>query len=350
MIEFASSPFACTRSGWLLVRLSVILFSLGVLLASPVGYSQTVYSSKTYTGTNADLPQNDATGTPGNEQNSGAIIQLIPEKPEAVPIPPSETPKPTNNSNDSSTATPLNPMIAPSKPLIVVPATTANENVANKNQDEPSNKREMSAEESAFFAAVQSYRKGDYTAARQAFSDFHRQNPDDVRAVYYLAMTEAQLGNFKQAERSYKEVIRREPDGKISLLAREGLKALPTEATLDSPPRFPTENTAPTAHGNAATISSPLGNTSPSALGTPVPAGMSSQDWMMLQMMMSGAGNTNGMGGNSGGGNWGMMAPMMMMQPSANGGAPNIDPEVMKTILMNQMMQGFDLNPTKDKD
>lgn len=340
MTEFASLPFACTRPGWLLLRLSVILLCLGVLLAKPVGHGETVYSSKTYTGTDADLPNApDIGGSP----SFGTIIQLTPEKPESN-RPAENASQPGSPKPAAIPVTPLTPVITPSAPGSAPPATAPlAKSPPGKSQNEATTKREISSDESAFFAAVQSYRKGDYIAARQAFSDYHRQNSDDARAIYYLAMTEAQLGNFKQAERNYKEVIKREADSKLGSLAREGLKALPTEATLDSPPRFPTENTNTTMRGNGATDNTMMPGAA--AASPPVPAGMSAQDWMMMQMMMSGAGSGNG--GNNG--SWGAMAPMMMMQPSANGGAPNIDPEVMKTILMNQMMQNFDLN-SSDKD
>ena len=297
-------------------RLLTGLLLLGLLATGAITPAETVYSNKTpYENPVKDSVPN----TSSLETTAPEIIAAKPENPNMASKSPSE--------EQAEAPTPVDK--AKSAPI---PAT-----------------REMSTEDSAFFAAVQNYRKGDYTSAKQAFSELHRQDPNAVRVIYYLAMTEAQLGNFKQAERGYKEAIRREPDGKIGLLAREGLKALPTETTIDHPPRFPAASTSEPAHGITPTPSTGAGL--PVTTGTAaMPAGMSPQDWMMLQTMMSGAGNANEGGGN-GNNNWGMLAPMMMMQPSANGGPPSVDPEVMKTILMNQMMQGFDLNPSgKDRE
>lgn len=218
---------------------------------------------------------------------------------------------------------------------------------------------EMSAADSNVFAfGVQAYRQGDYVAADRTFSELHRQIPKDVRVTYYLAITAAQQGRIRQAERLYREVIQCEPGGDIAALAREGLKYLPPEQALDRPPRFSSPSESDQKEKREAdkevrkdvALSNGADRGGASVNGNPAgyaPGGMSPQDWMMLQMMMS--------SGNGGNNPLGSMMPWMMT-PSAPGGmsgsptgAPAVDPEVMKTMLMNQLMQGFDLGGNKEE-
>jgi hypothetical protein len=214
----------------------------------------------------------------------------------------------------------------------------------------------------AFTAGVQAYRRGDYPAADRVFGELHKQAPQEARVTYYLAITAAQQGRFQQAGRLYRDVIRQEPEGSIATLAREGLKYLPPEQALDQPPRFstPADNDKPEKSENNkdtqknGTSSNEADKTGASSVnGNPAayaPGGMSPQDWMMLQMMMN-----SGNGGNGGNAAWGMMAPWMMTPsapgtPGTPGSTPAIDPEVMKTMLMNQLMQGFDLGGSGKDD
>jgi hypothetical protein len=217
----------------------------------------------------------------------------------------------------------------------------------------------------AFTAGVQAYRRGDYPTADRVFGELHKQAPQDARVTYYLAITAAQQERFQQAGRLYRDVIRQEPEGSIAVLAREGLKYLPAEQALDHPPRFasPAEKDQKEKKGDDKEAkqegASPDGTdkTAASVNGNPAayaPGGLSPQDWMMLQMMMN-----SGNGGNGGNAAWGAAAPWMMMPSSPGapglpgslpGNAPAIDPEVMKTMLMNQLMQGFDLGGSGKDD
>jgi hypothetical protein len=214
----------------------------------------------------------------------------------------------------------------------------------------------------AFTTGVQAYRQGDYPAADRVFGELHKRAPQDARVTYYLAITAAQQGRFQQAGRLYREVIRQEPEGSVATLAREGLKYLPPEQALDYPPRFstPAANDKPEksekgkdTQKDGASSNEADKTAASSVNGNPAayaPGGMSPQEWMMLQMMMN-----SGNGGNGGNAAWGMMAPWMMTPsapgpPGTPGNTPAIDPEVMKTMLMNQLMQGFDLGGSGKDD
>lgn len=275
----------------------------------------------------------------------------------------------------------------------------------------PDRNNSSEAFEARFNEGVQAYRSGRYDNAYKIFSTLHRQQPETVKATYYLAMTEAQLGNFAQARTRYQEVLTLDPNGAIAALAREGLRYLPSESTLDRPPRFtqasppsgtPTHateepSTSPQRNSVKANTLPPMEaiddaeadvlpnpppssnaftpddsassqasenasdntlsardsikpsdlantNTTPSTPNT----GMSPQDLMMWQMMMS---QGNGMN-NSGGGNGMNMLPLLMMQQSGNGATPGsgVDPSIMSTMLMNQMMQNFSMGGDKNQE
>ncbi|HEY9687787.1 MAG TPA: tetratricopeptide repeat protein [Coleofasciculaceae cyanobacterium] len=202
-----------------------------------------------------------------------------------------------------------------------------------------------------FADGVKTYRDADYRAAKKSFARLHAEHPENSRITYYLAISEAQLGRFQQARALYQEIITLDPKSEAASLAREGLQYLPAEqAAMDLPPRFQEQKRNPAPEGDAVSSSPPAQKQAvaaqPQAAPSPM-ANMSPQDWMMLQMMM---------GGQGGGGN-GMnaMSPLMMMpqmgaDPSNPNGMGNIDPSVMSNLLMNQMMQNFSLDGSKDQD
>ncbi len=183
--------------------------------------------------------------------------------------------------------------------------------------------------EDPFMAAVQLYRSGQYAEAEKQFAGMHAAQPEDVRVTYYLAMTEAQLGRYQQARSLYQQVLLLDPQGEAAALAQQGLQYLPSDNPgLDMPPRFQVE--APAPAGQA-----PAPGTTQAAT---TPTGMSPQDMMMWQMMMSSMGSQNGSGG---------MNPWMMAMPGMQGG--QMDPSAMSTMLMNQMMSDFNFS-NDDRD
>jgi tetratricopeptide (TPR) repeat protein len=170
--------------------------------------------------------------------------------------------------------------------------------------------------------------------AEKYFQKMHAQQPEDSRATYYLAITQAQLGRFQKAKALYQEVLALDPNSESAKLAQEGLLYLPAETNLDSPPKFQksivTEQDKSIPENRASM---------PASVVTP---GMSPQDMMAWQMMMS------QMGGNQQQ-QQGGMNPLMYMMPQMTGdpNAPKIDPGVMSNMLMNQMMQNFSLDGNK---
>lgn len=181
--------------------------------------------------------------------------------------------------------------------------------------------------EDPFLQAVQAYRNGNYVEAQGMLNALHAARPEDTRVTYYLAITEAQLGRFRQARAHYEEVLVLAPNDEVAQLARQGLQYLPAESGLDLPPRFQADPAA------AASIPSQAYGAAQAA-----PNGMTAQDMMMWQAMMSSLGGNN----NANGG----MAPWMMM-PGMQGG--QMDPSVMSTMMMNQMMGDFNFDNGDDR-
>ena len=198
--------------------------------------------------------------------------------------------------------------------------------------------------------AIQLYRSGKFADAEGRFAQLHASQPEDSRITYYLAMTEAQLGRFEQARTHYNEVVLLDPNSQLGGLAAQGLKYLPASGgAFDPPPRFQA------ASGTEASGLTP-GNIN--GTGTALGA-MSPQDMMAMQMMMSqrGGGNqNNGMGGLGGlmamPGMNGMMPGMTgsadPSNPNANNPYAQMDPSVMGTMMMNQMMQNFNFTGGDD--
>lgn len=186
--------------------------------------------------------------------------------------------------------------------------------------------------------AVALYRKGQYAEAEKLLAGLHDKHPEDSKATYYLAITSAQLGRFDQARLLYNEVLTLDPNGEAARLAAAGLKYLPAEtAAIDLPPKFQAED--PTAAPVA-----------PVAPGTVQANGMSPQDMMMWQMMMSQMGGNGNNNNNGMGGGMPFMMPQMQGGQSANGAPMNMDPNVLSTMMMNQMMQNFDFSGDNNKD
>jgi tetratricopeptide (TPR) repeat protein len=147
-------------------------------------------------------------------------------------------------------------------------------------------------------SAIDAYRAGQYAQAESLL----KTAPDSPTATYYRALTQAQLGRYTEARRLYESVIRTAPQSPEAQLASEGLNYLPAQNELDLPPRFVQEP--------------------PAAAGfypQPAPA------------MMPGGGMMPGFGVYP---PWG----------GATGGMNPMDPNVMSTMMMNQMLQNFNFD------
>jgi len=221
---------------------------------------------------------------------------------------------------------------AENSPGLISP--NAPQKAVTQNTPEP---RASSADSPEFTQGVKAYREGDYISARRTFYALHRQHPEDSRATYYLAITEAQLGRFQTAKKLYEEILTLDPKGEAASHARNGLRYLPAETGLDLPPRFHTvETSAPASQAPSQAVGQ--GQTGLA------PQGMSQQDWLAWQMMMG----QTGMGGNNNNTGFGM-TPWMMPQAGGDPNSPNgYDPTAMSNMLMNQMLQNFSLEGNKD--
>jgi tetratricopeptide (TPR) repeat protein len=193
-----------------------------------------------------------------------------------------------------------------------------------------------------FESGVKAYRDGDYAQAVKTFEGLHRQAPENTKYTYYLAIAEAQLGRFQQARRHYSEIVTLEPNGETANLAKEGLKYLPPASNLDLPPRFSKQPQPSGGVGQAVqTAGDASGAGATGSQAASAPGGMSAQDLMAWQMLMG-----QGSGGNMGGNNpmGGFMPNMMTGMPNGANGMSGMDPNIMSTMLMNQMMQNMNLS------
>ncbi len=189
------------------------------------------------------------------------------------------------------------------------------------------------ADTPAYEQGVNAYRNGDYEKAYRQFKDVIKTTPERVEAHYYLGISAAQLGRFKEAREAYQNTIKLAPNSEAGQLATDGLSYLPNPDSLDVPPRIsvngnPAATQQATPQQPVAQNANPFGNMDPQA-------------FQMMMMMNSMA------GGGGGGGFNPMMIPMMqMMQGQAAGGADGqqrnmMSPEIIKSMMMNQMMQNF---------
>ncbi len=211
------------------------------------------------------------------------------------------------------------------------------------------------AEQTDFQAGVKAYREGNYAQARLTFQQLHQLHPEDSNSTYYLAISEAQLGRYRQAEKLYREILTLNPQSEAAKLAKEGLQYLPGEDTsanaLDQPPKFQAQQSTGTLQASQMPQATPhTATTAPQTAqtsATGLPTNVTPQDMMLWQMMMGQMGNGNNNGMNSSMMPWAMMP---QADPSNPAGGSNIDPNIMSTMLMNQMMQGFSLDGNTDKD
>lgn len=193
---------------------------------------------------------------------------------------------------------------------------------------------------------VQAYRQGDYLRAEEIFKAFTQQEPENMNGIYYLAITQAQLGHYPEAASLYQQVLDAAPQSRIAELAQKGLTSLPSSLeALDPPPQF---NASGSPSPQAPVHSTPQAMMSPASL--PNPALQQQMQWMQLMQMLSNPNNSqnNPMSGMTGG-----VSPWMFQndpsQMPGMGAASGMDPSMMSTMMMNQMMQNFDFGGN-DKD
>ncbi len=194
---------------------------------------------------------------------------------------------------------------------------------------------------------VSYYRNGQYDKSTKLFKDLAKSAPDNQEILYYYAISLAQMGKFKEARETYQTVIRVNPASEAAKLAGKGIEYLPPLDKLDSPPQFQAPQAAaqkPAAQPDPSNYvqSNVFPGVQPQQNAQPQQTPFGTMDPQMLQAMML----LGSMGGGGGGG--GGFNPMMMSLLQGQMGAgkpgeqrPGISPQVLSTMMMNQMMQDF---------
>ena len=228
--------------------------------------------------------------------------------------------------------------------------------------------------EGLFQEGVEEYRKGNSQECLAIMKNLEKKDPSNAYVEYYLAMSQAKLGNLDEAKEKYEKVILLNQDSQLVSYAKEGIKNIeqnqedkPSVKTkkeskfIDKPflkPETESKNSKNSASDEeiakaikvlreAGLLNVQVGvnasNPSQSALD---PTLLQQNSEMMQMNMLMGS-----MGGGSK--NSGMdMLPLLMMQQQqgANGGKSNISPEVIQMMMNNSMLDGLGSFDTNDKD
>lgn len=196
-------------------------------------------------------------------------------------------------------------------------------------------------------SGVEYYRNGDYDKALKCFKQLSKATPLSQEVLYYYAITLAQMGRFKEAKKTYEEVISIGPDTESSALARQGIDYLPIVDQLDMPPQFKkpivSQPESSKTDVNAEPVINGQNQDQLSANNSP-PGNMDSKT-MEMMLLMGSMGN-----GGMGGGFNPMIYSMMqnMTRKNIANGETNTEAsdsmfssDIIKTMMMNQMMQDF---------
>jgi tetratricopeptide (TPR) repeat protein len=229
----------------------------------------------------------------------------------------------------------------------------------------------------AFDAGVEKYRSGDVYECQDIMQHLKKKDPSNSYVIYYLAMSDARLGDFSGAKENYEQVIMLNQEPELVSYAKEGIRNIDNalskqgiqlkaekkkEKSADKPP---TNADAPVKTASvsgavsddevakaikvlkeAGLLNVQLGVGSGAAVNNPLPALQQNSDLMNMSMMMG------TMGGNSKSSGMDMLPFLMMQQQQGgNGAKSNISPEVIQMMMNNSMLDGlsnFDLD-NKDK-
>lgn len=75
-------------------------------------------------------------------------------------------------------------------------------------------------------SAIKAYKSGDYTQAYTKLQKIVKDEPNNALAMYYLAMTNVQLGNKQDAITLYQQVALLSPNGVLGSYAKKGQKCI----------------------------------------------------------------------------------------------------------------------------
>ena len=81
---------------------------------------------------------------------------------------------------------------------------------------------------SALASAIRLYKTGNYSQSYIAFNNIVKKDPSNAVAYYYLAMTSAQIGKKDEAVANYEKVISLSPNGQLGRYATKGKTCLET--------------------------------------------------------------------------------------------------------------------------
>ena len=91
-------------------------------------------------------------------------------------------------------------------------------------------------------AAIKLYKAGNYTSAYSSLQEIVKKDKGNALAVYYLAMTEVQLGKTEEAIKDYETVIKMSPNGVLGSYAKKGKKCVATPEKCHEPEAKPGDN------------------------------------------------------------------------------------------------------------
>lgn len=77
-------------------------------------------------------------------------------------------------------------------------------------------------------SAIRMYKAGNYSGCYTALNDIVKRDPSNPVAYYYLAMTSAQIGKKDEAIENYSKVINLSPNGRLGTYATKGKVCLET--------------------------------------------------------------------------------------------------------------------------
>jgi len=230
-----------------------------------------------------------------------------------------------------------------------------------------------------FQDGVDAYRKGDIQECCNTMNVLKKKDPTNAYVAYYLAMSNAKLGNLDAAKENYEAVIMLNQDPQLVSYAQEGIRNIENATgKKEEKKEFFKKDSSGTdklslkAQGNEkkANVSDEeiakaikvlrdagllnVNVTVGSAAVTPATAvtpsnGMDAatmlkqnSELMNLNMMMGSMGGSKSSGMD--------MLPFMMMQQNASGGKSNISPEVLQMMMNNSMLEGMSAFDTDNKD
>lgn len=90
--------------------------------------------------------------------------------------------------------------------------------------------------------AIKLYKSGNYTNAYSALVQILKKDRTNALALYYIAMTEVQLGKLDDAIRDYEAVIKMSPNGVLGSYAKKGKKCVETPERCHEPEAKPSDN------------------------------------------------------------------------------------------------------------